>query len=538
MFKPNAYQQRIFDWIKNGSGNAIVSATAGSGKTSTLTHAARLIPQGEGLFLAFNSHICKELKGRLGRSMEARTIHSIGLEALKATGMKLEAQPNKGKYRDIVKSLLLKAAQRYKDLDVSPLKDPLLEIVRYAMLTMNPLESTRDFYQLTRGYQVEFPADQDNLLRELAVAAMRYGERYVTEQGVYSFDDMVYLPAKWRLSPKRKYAWVFVDETQDLNAAQMEVVSGAIAPEGRALFVGDRSQAIYGFAGADHRSMDVIKDAFNAVEMPLSICYRCPTSHIALAKELDRSIEPAPMASEGVLGELPSGVPLHQYVRDGDLILCRMNAPLIEKVFDLIRHGVPARVRGRDIASGLMTLAETVWKKARAPYWTPEGFELALDAYLQSQKELIRRKSISLEDQDALIAELADKIHALEVINEQAQPFSLEQLSQRIGSLFSEDREGVILSTIHKAKGLEADRVFIVAPEKLPLTTKTAVAAAAERCIEFVALTRAKKALVFVGSYSRFLGKARKPLALLSDGELGYAGDQPDKPVPVQGGLW
>jgi superfamily I DNA/RNA helicase len=74
-----------------------------------------------------------------------------------------------------------------------------------------------------------------------------------------------------------------IDEAQDLNRAQLELVLRAVAPGGRTLAVGDAGQAIYQWSGADARSMANITARTGACQLPLSICYRCPASHVALA---------------------------------------------------------------------------------------------------------------------------------------------------------------------------------------------------------------------------------------------------------------
>ena len=62
-FKPSIFQQDIYNFITDGTGNAVVSAVAGSGKTTTLLHALELIPTNKTvLFLAFNKSIATELK--------------------------------------------------------------------------------------------------------------------------------------------------------------------------------------------------------------------------------------------------------------------------------------------------------------------------------------------------------------------------------------------------------------------------------------------------------------------------------------------
>ena len=62
-FSPSPYQQNVFNFIKNGRGNAIVEAVAGSGKTTTIIQSLSFIPRGKSvLFLAFNKSVVNELK--------------------------------------------------------------------------------------------------------------------------------------------------------------------------------------------------------------------------------------------------------------------------------------------------------------------------------------------------------------------------------------------------------------------------------------------------------------------------------------------
>ena len=79
-FQPSVYQQGIYDFITNGKGNAVVSAVAGSGKTTTLINAINLIPSELNvLFLAFNKSIAQELSERVPKSaknIEVRTLHA------------------------------------------------------------------------------------------------------------------------------------------------------------------------------------------------------------------------------------------------------------------------------------------------------------------------------------------------------------------------------------------------------------------------------------------------------------------------------
>jgi len=92
-FVPSKYQQDIYDFITKGSGNAVVSAVAGSGKTTTLLNAIKLIPNTKNtLFLAFNYEIKEELKHKVPQTpnISVKTVHGFGFTALgrEFSGMK------------------------------------------------------------------------------------------------------------------------------------------------------------------------------------------------------------------------------------------------------------------------------------------------------------------------------------------------------------------------------------------------------------------------------------------------------------------
>ena len=74
---------------------------------------------------------------------------------------------------------------------------------------------------------------------------------------------------------------------------------------------------------------------------------------------------------------------------------------------------------------------------------------------------------------------------------------SVVDLKHNIRIIFTDDIQGIVLSTIHKIKGLEANRVFIVRPDLLPMQTSKAWQAIQEKNLEYVAITRAKLELVY-----------------------------------------
>jgi len=104
-FAPSSYQAALFDWVENGRGHGVVEAVAGSGKTTAIVSAARLV-HGEGLCVAFNKTIALALSSKLkGTQMTASTVHSHGFAVVrdnvrgrvKVDGRKYRKSPRTGR---------------------------------------------------------------------------------------------------------------------------------------------------------------------------------------------------------------------------------------------------------------------------------------------------------------------------------------------------------------------------------------------------------------------------------------------------------
>jgi superfamily I DNA/RNA helicase len=307
---------------------------------------------------------------------------------------------------------------------------------------------------------------------------------------VIDFNDMVWLPHVLKLQP-RKVDFLFVDEAQDLNRAQLELVLKCRANGGRILFVGDKRQALYAFAGADSRSIQTVIDRTKAKILPLSICYRCPVSHVELAAKIYPGIEASPDAIAGTIEEM-SEDDLPSMVKEGDLILCRENAPLIHICLKLIRCGISAKVRGRDISKSLKSVLKQIQEY--------EGYTFKrllnyLDKYRDEQVALKQQQ----DNSEMEIAAIEDKIATIKAIYQFCKPTCIADLLDTIANLFSDDRASVWLSTVHRAKGLEAERVFVLYPDKMPHPhANKDWEIEQEMNGKYVALTRSKRDLFFV----------------------------------------
>lgn len=482
-FTPSRFQADIFDWVQRGAGDGFVSAVAGSGKTTTITEAAKLVrPTDRVLFLAFNRHIVDELKSRLPASCKVSTSHSVGFGVMTRALGRVQVQENK--YSVLIRGYLV---DQGIDDEEGTHAGELRDLIGHVQSSLTDPTDAEAVLELIEHFDLEV-SDKPFALRALPVI-LTAGLRAAKEEQVVSYSDMLWIPHVRQL-PAPQFDWVFVDESQDLSPAQLELALKCRRPGGRMLFVGDERQAIYGFAGADAASVETIVRRTGARRFPLSICYRCPSLVLEEARRIVPELEAAPGAPAGVVGKLQHEQ-LPQFLREGDLVLCRLTAPLVELTFDLIRQRIPARMKGLNVGQGLITHLEKV---AKLPNFAWVLFPSFLDQYQVTQEEALRGK----RDEEMKVEKLRDQVAALRAVHGLSEARDVAELKEVILGLFTEGRPAITLSTIHRAKGLEEERVFIIRPDMLPHPKATGWQAVQEMNLKYVALTRAKRELFYV----------------------------------------
>ncbi|HLR47138.1 MAG TPA: UvrD-helicase domain-containing protein, partial [Deinococcales bacterium] len=309
------------------------------------------------------------------------------------------------------------------------------------------------------------------------------------ERGSIDFTDMLYVPVMKQL-PVPVFDLVSIDEAQDYSAAALEFTVRLAAAGARLVFVGDPRQSIFGFAGAAPRALERTAERLAAAVLPLSVTYRCPRLHVELARQLAPELEVPATAPGGrvvVLAERE----LPAWVRAGDLIICRLNAPLVGLCLRLLTRGHRAFVKGVDLQARLQALAGRVFRHGfRQPQQQLRKFLAA---------ELARFGEDGAPAAGAAADRLRDECACLQhFLTAGAGCPDRAALSALIEAAFAGDERSVVLSSIHRAKGMEADRVVLLQPELLPAPyARSGSALEAEACVQFVALTRARRELVF-----------------------------------------
>lgn len=488
--KWSVYQQAIFDFVKscksNPGNNAVVEACAGSGKTTTIVKALEFTPTDSSVaFLAFNKHIANELKEKVPPHVYASTIHSLCYANVRAALGNVTVDENKCSH--ILRNNQKSARGRMAEV----MDESHSEIIKIVSLLKNlllePTDENLDY--ITDRYGINSNGDSDYIYTA-ARDVYHQSLNQIKQMKVIDYDDMIFACAFPSVNIAcRKFDYIFGDEVQDWNTAQITIILKSVNRNGHVIAVGDRFQSIYGFRGADVEAIPNVIKALNATVLPLSICYRCPKSHVKLAQAIVPHIEASETASDGIVKKVQVEKALAD-LKNGDMVICRLNAPLVRPAFSLIRQGIKAVIRGRDIGTGLNNLIAKVMKKHGAS--TLEQLLSDLHAYgeLEIEKLMKREKNTqaqTLQDQIETIYAIADGV------------VGLNELKERIAKIFDDNVQGVVFSSVHKAKGLEADRVFILQEEKMPHPlAKRDWEKAAEYNIRYVALTRAKKELIFV----------------------------------------
>ena len=475
------YQTAIYEWVANGTGNAVVEAVAGSGKTTTLVRALAFTPKDKDVvFCAFNKHIADELRTRAPSHVRVGTLHSLGFQNLRQTFGKVQVSDEK---LDRIMDVYLPYdadADMLERVEIRAKRGILRKVTSLAKAVLCSGEDVLELEALADRYDVDLNSSGDEVL-PLVKNVLR---DCLNETTTIDYDDMIWIPVVSNMS-LIQYDFVFGDEVQDWNKSQIEFILRSVKPGGRVLAVGDRNQSLYGFRGADTEAIPNLITALNAQVLPLSICYRCPRSHVALAQRLVPQIEARSDAPEGVIKNVMEDS-LAGIVQAGDMIVCRVNAPLVPVAFDLIRRNVKAVVRGKEIGKGLVEFV----KKFKAD--TLDDLFTRMEEYKRKEVSRLSKR----EGKEMQIETLIDKCDTINAVSEEVA--SVYLLTKKLEDLFSDTVEGVVLSSIHRAKGLQAERVVILRPDLLPHPrAKDGWQLQQELNCQYVAYTRSKRELYF-----------------------------------------
>ena len=501
-------QQAVIKWVLEDQGSLELKARAGCGKTYTLMKVVDAIAKsklGDVALMAYNKKIADELKQKLEkagydwRQAQAGTVHSFGFGAWRKVAPAVQIDDKK--VLNIVRSELA----RYPEADVLRFAgDSVAKMVSLAKQRafghLTDVGDTKAWLDIWEHFGIEDDVTENISPSEIISAAKQiYRLSLDACYDVIDFDDMILAPLVFRARfwPKD---WILVDESQDTNPARRALALAMLKPKtGRMIFVGDPAQAIYGFTGADSDSMNQLKTATNAKTLPLNVTRRCPKLVVEQAARLVPDFVAHEDAPQGVVRAIEYEALTGEKLSKNDAILCRNTAPLVTTAYSLISKGIACRVEGREIGTGLIKLARR-WKIK------------TLDQLLNKLEDYQARQTAKFmsKNQEERVGPLVDQVDCLRVVINKClleKKNTIDALVADIDSMFGNTPDGqqpqvLTLSTVHKSKGREWTRVYLLARAKyMPSPyAKKDWQVEQEANLEYVAITRAMAELIDVSA--------------------------------------
>jgi len=550
----SSQQEAVF----HKDGPLLITAGAGSGKTRTLTSRLRHLIEVHGILpddiiaITFTNKAAAEMRNRLrgisgisSFSPFIGTFHSLGAQILRG-----HAQ-------------LLGRTNRFTIFD----DNDSLQTIKRVLLDLDISKEQHSPASLQYSFskiKSESVPPEDVFLKPHLRAAFTAYETSLREQNTFDFDDLIEKPV-WIFEHhpdilqayQKKFRYILVDEYQDINSAQYRFVRLLAEGHGNLSVVGDDNQAIYSFRGADFRNfLSFEKDWPTAKIVILGENYRSSGAIVTAAAAViahNKLQRPKELFTSNPHGELIKVVEttdpadeanyvMQEVLKRNKLsetaILYRTNAQSRALEQALSFYGVPYEIFGglkfyermeiKDIVACLRYGANPLdaVSRARIDKNFPKrvsrgliaelpdrvhdlspvefiGFVLKTTEYLS----LLKKKFKNAEERIENIDELIHFASSFKTLSEFLETAALSQDSERMDTA----KRSVKLMTIHTAKGLEFDYIFLVGSAEGFLPHQKSLGSSdeleEERRLMYVGMTRARKhlTLTFYGLASRFL---------------------------------
>ena len=478
-------QEAIKKFIDKTDRNLIVDAKAGTGKSSTIETVA---PKGS-VILCFNRQPADEMSKRItdkGLPIFADTFHTWGkscfaknpfVNVSRSHFMALDVlfkgqKPTKPEQWSLLSDV--KAATSWaKAQAVRP--DDSLDTL------LNVLKDVR--LDIENGPEIITPFVMDMLQRSCEQTKAKSGSMYWN----IDLDDMQYLPFVKGWGAKCTPT-LFVDEGQDLNPIRMAL---AKSWGERVIVVGDKFQAIYAFQGSMSNSLELFGTEMNAEILPLTTCWRCPSSHLDLARKIVPEIQDRPNCPKGILSFPEEVAEVEINPETGALIICRTNAPLISQYYKLRKsNDLQVVMVSGDIPKVLKGFIGWDFKTNLNGAWE-NRYADKLEKKLKYAKTESQRMTV--QDHDAAIQEILQNNPQLETVKDLHEIIDTEFTKPEPQDIAE---NAIRLSSIHSSKGLEHQHVVLYGQSLLPHPMATLpYELEQEYNLKYVGLTRSKNTL-------------------------------------------
>lgn len=558
-------------------GPVCVLAGAGTGKTRAITHRiaygvrAGILPPGGVLAVTFTNRAAGEMRGRLRQlgvnGVQARTFHSAALRQLQYFWPKAVGGPLPRLVERKVQLVAEAAARCRIRLDRGELRDVTGEI---------------EWSKVTQTVPVDYPAIALKAGREVprdpAEISQIYAmyEQLKQDRGVIDFEDVLLLTVgilqdNYAVAEqvRSQYSHFVVDEYQDVSPLQQRLLELWLGDRDNLCVVGDASQTIYSFTGAtpDHL-LNFRTRHPQATVVKLVRDYRSTPQVVHLANGLlaqakgraaehrlelisQREAGPEPVYTE--YGDEPTEAE-HTARRIRDLIKSGVTAGEIAVLFRtngqselyeqaLADAGVPYQLRGAERFFERQEVREAGAALRGAARFGGNDALLDDAVDVPSQVRAVLSTKGWTSQPPAGSGAVRDRWESLAALVRLAEDFArvrpeatlsdlIAELDERAAAQHAPTVEGVTLASLHAAKGLEWDAVFLVGLTEgmLPIAyAKTDEQVEEERRLLYVGVTRARVHLSLSWALSRSPGgrASRRPSRFLNGLRPGSAAAAP-----------
>ena len=535
-----------------------VLAGAGTGKTRAITHriaygvASGVYNPTEVLAVTFTTRAAGEMRTRLralgAGGVQARTFHSAALRQARYFWPRVYG----GELPVLTESklpLLGNAARRNRvEADQATLRDLASEVEWAKVSNVRPDDYARVAQARGRSVSGQDPATVAHVFATY--------EQVKRDQGRMDMEDVLLVTAallsedeRVAAEVRRQYRWFVVDEFQDVSPIQAALLDLWLGGRDDLCVVGDPAQTIYSFAGASATYLvDFPRKHRGTTALELVRNYRSTPQVVAAANQLLAGTQSAGVSlraqreagpevayaehsdevaeAEAVAARIfelrKAGTPMREVA-----VLFRINAQSEAFEEALAARSIPYVVRGaaRFFERAEVRKAVTLLRgNARGAGGSGDGIVADVKAVLAGMEWT--------EKAPTGRGNVRDRWESLQAIVSQAEEFAatredadlgafVDELDRRAAEQHAPVAEGVTLATLHAAKGLEWDAVFLVGMHEgtMPIIYAEGPAAVEEeRRLLYVGMTRARQRLAISWSLARSPGgrSSRKPSRFLA----------------------
>ena len=540
----SSYQNNIIDFFKSHPhDNILVEALAGTGKSFLIC----LLTEGtktSDIYVAFNNSIAKEFQEKIKNpKTKVSTLHSLGFSIMntnlnessnsgsRSVGIGVsrgsgsaKAQLDNFKIHKIVDDMISKSYGRYVDFEKRIfIKDSYVSLYNLCRLRCVNMNETWQVHQVIHNYNLftdysgnDFTSPDVSTIVTWLKEIDRKSKADFESNHTIDFTDMLYITheklktGEWKVPYWGLYTNIYADECQDLSSLQFSLLKYIQRKGGRYVLVGDFRQSIYNFAGADAKSFKTIEKLFSPLtKFELPINYRCPSSHLEkVNKEFNIPIQPRPNAPKGTIKTIEKK-DIKKYIKPGDMVISRKNKWFSDVVITLATSGIPIYIEDKEMVESLLKTIKD------SKVTTLGGLKIKLEIIIsdasKSLEKIAQTQANSNEDETQKVQDFSltnsriDNINfTLDILKSYQKEFpnaSVTNFSNYVSKILNiiPNKDCVRICSVHKAKGLEAENVFVLNEAKVCTDFRNSIEQQEqEKNLSYISITRAKDTLYLV----------------------------------------